>query len=37
MDNEAFLFSSLSEATKNEIFVVDDYAITIASCGKIEY
>lgn len=36
MAKDASLFSSLSRATKEEIFVADDYALTVASCSRIE-
>jgi hypothetical protein len=32
----ASLFSSLSQATTKEIFVANDYALTIVGCGKNE-
>jgi len=36
MAKDASLFSPLSKATKEEIFVVDDYALTLVDCGRIE-
>lgn len=36
MTKDASLFSSLNKEMEEEIFVIDDYALTIASCDKIE-
>lgn len=33
---DACLFSSLNKTTKEEIFVVDGYSLTIIGCGRIE-
>jgi len=34
MAKDASLFTSLSKAKEENIFVVDDYALTIEGCGK---